>query len=130
MFSFSFRDKWGCGRMITFTETETEAGGWGIIAVPQDKADGDFLNDNSPQGALAYVDLVLSHALECVEDAQQPRIRARLIEAIGELELAKHAIRTTKEHVEPPCQEPLLMVIPAVLPKLNVIAGGKLAPTS
>lgn len=100
--------------MITFTETELEDGRWGVIAVPQDKADSDFLNDNSPEGALAYLDLVLSHALECAEDAEQPRIRARIMEAIAELELAKHAVRPRKEPVEPPRQEPL-----------GVIEGGR-----
>ena len=111
--------------MITFTETETEEGGWGIIAVPQDKADSDFLNDNSPQGALAYIKLVLSHALECAEEAEQPRIRVRLLEAIGELDLAKHAIQTPRAQEEPSRQSALPMALPLTAPKLSLMEGGR-----
>jgi hypothetical protein len=111
--------------MVTFTETETKEGGWGIVAVPGDKADRDFLNDNSPNGALAYIELVLSHALEAAEDAEQPRIRSRILEAIGELGLAEQAMRPPKDRHEEDRQDALPMVMPPVAAKLSLVEGGR-----
>lgn len=74
--------------MVKFTETVTEDGDWDIIAVPENEADMRFLSEDSPASPLGYVKLVLRHALEAAEDAEQPAV----VEAIqGALEVAEKA---------------------------------------
>lgn len=47
------------------------------------------------------------------------------MDAVGELKLAKHAMKTLSAEDRPSRQDILPMVLPVFLPKLDVVAGGK-----
>jgi hypothetical protein len=68
--------------VVKFTETETEQGGWDIIAVPENEADMRFLAEDSPSSALGYVKLVLRHAIEAAGDVDAPKLTAAIEDAL------------------------------------------------